>query len=148
PVDRRGVREAEVAVRAEDAHRRRLQHRRTQQDLVERELRVLARLAAAGEERLQRLRRELDDAVAFDSPRPATLEVAVTRREHAELHASGSVCTITSWISGRSRRIISSIRLACACASASAVAPPSPSVRYATSPSSVFRKRSSSGSAP
>ena len=46
-----------------------------QVDLGERVLGVLARAAAAGEERLQRLRGELDDAVAVDPPGPAALEL-------------------------------------------------------------------------
>ena len=45
-------------------------------------------VAAAGEERLQRLRGELDHAVALDAPRPAALERELLRREHAELHAA------------------------------------------------------------
>ena len=55
----------------EVAHRRRPLHRREQPHLVERVLGVLARVAAAGEERLERLRGELDHAVALDPPRPA-----------------------------------------------------------------------------
>src|SRR5581483_1916366 len=102
-------RELEVAGRAEDADRRRMQDRRPQDDVGERVLRVLACLSAAGEERLQRLRGELHDAAVLDSSRPAAREIAVPRREHAEPHARGSVWTITSAISGRSRRIVSSI---------------------------------------
>ena len=93
------------------------EHRRAQIDVGERVLGVLARRAAAREERLERLRGELDDPVAVDAPGPAALERELLRREHAEPH--GSVCTITSAISGRSRRIRSSISLARACASAS-----------------------------
>ena len=48
-----------------------MQDRRPQVDLVQRELGVLARLAAAGEEGLERLRRELDHAVALDAAGPA-----------------------------------------------------------------------------
>src|SRR5579862_1074876 len=55
---------------------------------------------------------------------------------------------MTSPISGRSARTRSSIRLARACASPSVVAPPTASVRYATRPSSVWRKRSSRGGPP
>ena len=97
--------------------RRRLKHRRAQVDVGERVLGVLARRAAAGEERLQRLRGELDHLVALDPPGPAALERELPRREHAELH--GSVWTITSAMSGRSRRIRSSISLARAWASSS-----------------------------
>ena len=100
-----------------------MEHRRAQHDVGERELRVLARVAAAGEERLQRLRGELDYAVALDAAGPAALEIVLRRTEHAELH--GSVCTITSEISGRSRRISSSTRLASACATESCVPPSS-----------------------
>src|SRR5262249_33836117 len=125
PVDGGAVREPEVAVALEDPHGRRMQHRRAQDDVFERKAVVLARLAAAGEERLQRLRGELDDAVVLDAPGPAARQIAVARREHAELHWRGSVCTTTSAISGRSRRIASSISLARACASASAESPPS-----------------------
>ena len=76
---------------------------------------MLARAAAAGEERLQRLRGELDDAIAVDPSGPAALEVGLPGTEHAESH--GSVWTITSAISGCSRRMSSSISLARAWAS-------------------------------
>ena len=109
---------------------------------------VLARGAAAGEERLQRLRGELDDPVAFDPARPAALRSRSLRREHAELHSRGSVCTTTSAISGRSRRIASSISARLRVRVGERRAAAEPSVRYATSPSSVCTKRSSSGSAP
>ncbi len=107
----------------------RVQHRRPDDDVLEREHVVLAGTAAAGEERLQRLRGELHDAVPLDAAGPAALEVAVFRREHAEPHASGSVCTITSVIPGRARRTASSIRLAWLCATASGVPGSSLSVR-------------------
>ena len=84
--------------------------------------------ASTGEERLQRLRGHLNDRVAFDDPRPAALELEVTRGEHAQLHY-GSVCTITSAMSGRARRMRSSISLARACASASGLAAARLSVR-------------------
>jgi hypothetical protein len=45
---------------------------------------MLASLAAAAEERLKRLRSELDHAVALDPARPAAFEVTILRREHAE----------------------------------------------------------------
>ena len=64
--------------------------RRAQLDVGERVLRVLACGAAAREEGLQRLSSELDDAIAVDAPRPATLESELPRREHAQLHAAGA----------------------------------------------------------
>src|SRR4029077_3511632 len=123
-------------VAVEDPHRRRMEHRRAEHDVGERVLAMLARVAATREVRLKRLRRELDHAVALDPAGPAALEVVLHRTEHAELH--GSVCTITSEISGRSRRISSSTRLASACATESCVPPSTRRVRYATSPSSVW----------
>src|SRR5215213_265633 len=215
-VDRRGVREVEGgelvplgrhfaaagdAARVRDvslegveiAYRRRPPHRGEQPHLVQRVLRMLARVAAAGEERLQRLRRELDHAVALDPPRPPS-NVVVEGSEHAKPHGArlspenvgsvdpsvvpqlrqrsaqppwpapparrptmagaacsapyGSVCTITSAIPGRSARMRSSIWLARACAAASGVPGSRDSVRYASRPSSLRRKRSSRGSAP
>ena len=65
-----------------------MQDRRPQVDVGERVLGVLARRAAAGEERLQRLRGELDHLVALDPAGPAALERELPRREHAELHGS------------------------------------------------------------
>ena len=64
-----------------------MQDGRAQVDIRKRVLGVLARRAAAGEERLERLRRELDHAVAFDAPGPASLERELLRSEHAELHS-------------------------------------------------------------
>src|SRR5207237_3529735 len=55
-------------------------------DFVERILGMPARDSTAGEERLQRLCRELDDGVALDDPRPAALELQIFRSEHAEFH--------------------------------------------------------------
>ncbi len=49
-------------------------NRRPQVDVGERVLGVLARIAATGEERLQRLGRQLDDPVALDPAGPAALE--------------------------------------------------------------------------
>ena len=63
----------------EDAHARRVQDRRAELDVGERVLGVLARAAAAREERLERLRSELDDAIAVDAPGPAALEVGLLR---------------------------------------------------------------------
>ena len=40
---------------------------------------MLARIAATGEERLQRLRRELDDPIAVDPPGPPPLELRPLR---------------------------------------------------------------------
>ena len=74
--------------RVEVADRRRPKHGRTQHDVGQRVLRVLAGLAAAGEERLERLRRELDHAVALDPAWPSPLEVELLRAEHAELHGA------------------------------------------------------------
>src|SRR5690348_10647017 len=98
-----------------------MEDRRAENHVLERVDVVLTGFAAAGEERLQRLGGELDHAVAVELPGPAALEVPVSRSEHAELHQPGSVWTTTSAMSGRSRRICSSMRLACACASARAV---------------------------
>src|SRR6266511_455957 len=134
--------------RVEVAYGRWVEDGRPKVDVGERILGMAARVPAAGEERLQRLRRELVDDAVLDQPRPAALEREVARCEHAEPHRYGSVCTITSAISGRSRRIRSSISLARACASASAVPGSRPRVKYASSPSSVRRKRSSRGRRP
>src|SRR5581483_5842947 len=137
---------------------RRPQHRRPQHDVGEGVLGVLPREAAAGEERLQRLRRQLDDPVALDPPGPPPFEVELLRREHAELHAAeptaadperyGSVWTITSATPGTSVRMRSSISLARACASASGAVGSRPRVRNTTSPSPVCRKRSARGGPP
>ena len=59
----------------EDADARRVEHGRAQVAVGQRVLGVLAGAAAAGEERLQRLGGELDDAVALDPARPAPLEL-------------------------------------------------------------------------
>src|SRR5438046_2058650 len=93
-------------------------HRREEAHLCQGVLGVCPRLAAAREERLQRLGGELDHPLALDPAGPAS-HLVLDRREHAELH--GSVCTMTSEISGRSLRIRSSISLARECASASEV---------------------------
>ena len=78
-LDRGRIGEAEVAGVVEDPHRRRMEHRRAEDDVGERVDRVLARSSAAGEERLQRLRRELDHRVAVDPSRPAALEILLHR---------------------------------------------------------------------
>src|SRR3954468_15159220 len=111
----------------EVAYRGRVQDGGTEVALGERILGVPPRASAAGEIRLQRLRCELHDRVTLDDPGPAAFELQVARREHAELH--GSVCTITSAMSGRARRIRSSISLARAWASASGLAASRPRVR-------------------
>jgi hypothetical protein len=72
----------------EVAHGRRMEHGRPEVDVGERVLRVMARRPTSREERLQRLRRELDDGVALDQPGPAALELQFARREHAESHGS------------------------------------------------------------
>ena len=113
---------------------------------VEGVLGVLAGRRAAGEERLQRLRGELDDVAAVDPARPAALELELARREHAELH--GSVWTITSATSGRARRSRSSTSLARACASASVAPGSRPSVTKATTPWPVRNSRSARGGPP
>src|SRR5436309_1867249 len=84
------------------AYRGRVEDRGEQPHLVEGVLGVLAGPAASGEEGLERLGRELNDAVAVDATRPAAREVAVPRREHAQAHvrsvrsASGacSLCSV------------------------------------------------------
>ena len=82
-------------------------------------------------------------------PFPSGLPGASLQLENLRFRAvQGSVWTITSAISGRSRRIRSSISLARECASSSLLVPSSASVRNATSPSSVRRKRSSRGGLP
>src|SRR5438105_3132251 len=154
----------------EVADRGRVEDRRSQVDLRERVFGVPPRAAAAREEGLERLRGELDHDVALEHARPAALQAVPLRAEHAELHLPisraerrdkldprkmrsifrgyGSVWTITSAMSGRSRRISSSILLAYACASESGLAGSSPSVRNAMSPSSVCRNRSLRGGDP
>jgi len=67
----------------EVAHGGGMEHGRAKVDVCDRILGVATRSAAAGEERLERLRRELDHGVALDDPRPATLELQILRSEHA-----------------------------------------------------------------
>src|SRR5919199_4117605 len=82
-----GARGADVLLEGvEVADGGRVQHGRAQVDLGERVLRVPSSLAAAGEEGLERLRRELDDDVALDDAGPAALEVVPLRAEHAQPH--------------------------------------------------------------
>src|SRR5262249_16915257 len=88
---------------------RRPRNRCEQADVLERVFVVFARRAAAGEEGRERLRSEVDDPVAFDHADPAP-GLAIARRKDTQPH--GSVWTITSAISGRSRRMRSSTSLA------------------------------------
>ncbi len=52
----------------------------------QRELGVLARGPAPGEERLQRLRGELDDTIAVDPADPPALHGVAEGMKHAEAH--------------------------------------------------------------
>ena len=120
PVDRGRVRERKSSP-VEDAHRRRMEDRRAEDDLGERVLGVLARLPAAGEERLQRLCGELDHPVAVDPARPAPLELASAGENMQSFTAVGSVCTTSRRRSpGAERGSAPRSRSARACASASA----------------------------
>src|SRR5262249_13160044 len=96
---------------------------REQPDVRQRILRVLARRAAAREERLQRLRCQVDDAVPVDAADPAALHRVSEGMEHAETHY-GSVCTTTSAIPGTALRPRSSIALARPGAAGGDPAPP------------------------
>ena len=78
------VREREAAGVLEEANCRRLEHGRAEKHVREWILRMLACRRAAGEERLERLSRELNDLVAVDSARPAALEIGFHWTEHAE----------------------------------------------------------------
>ena len=113
----------------------------------ERVLGVLARRAAAGEERLQRLRGELDRRGRRRSGRPSRAPSDARRDGTCRALTARCVPRRRRW-PGRHSRTRSSIALARPCASASEPALPSPSVRKATMPSSVRTKRSSRGSAP
>ena len=98
-----------------------MQDRRPRGDLVERVLRVLARRAAAGEERLQRLRGELDRRGRRRSG-PAS-RASSSRSFGLNMQSLTVRCgRLTSAISGSARRMRSSISLARAWASASALA--------------------------
>ena len=59
-----------------------MQNGRAELDVGERVFRVVTRGASTREERLQRLRRELDHGVAVDDPRPAPRELQLARSEH------------------------------------------------------------------
>ena len=85
-----GVRERERLLAVEDPHRRRVLDRHEQRHVPERVLRMLARAAAAEEERLQRLRREVEYPVTVDAADPAPLHRVVVRVEHAEAHRGHS----------------------------------------------------------
>jgi hypothetical protein len=70
----------------EVSYRRRVEHGREELDLLQPILGMLARLPAAREERLERLRSELNHPVAVDPPRPPPDQVVARRTEHAQLH--------------------------------------------------------------
>ena len=80
----------------EEPHRRRVLHGHEQGDVGERVLRMHARAAADEEERLQRLRGEVEHPVVLDAADPPAVERVVVRVEHAEAHRAYS-----TW-SGRS----------------------------------------------
>ena len=84
--DGRGVRERKRVLVLEDPHGRRVEHRREEAHLDQRVLGVLARRAAAREERLQGLRGEVDDPIAVDPADPTPLHRVVERMEHAQPH--------------------------------------------------------------
>ncbi len=88
------------------------------------------------------------EGTASQSPTSVPPQSRLTLRSGTSKPPHGSVWTITSTISGWSRRMRSSTSLARAWASASARSAAIASVRNATSPRSVTRKRSSRGSAP
>ena len=96
-------REVELPERREHPQPGRREHRRPELDVRERILGVLARGGAAAEERLQRLRRELDDPIAVDPPGPAALERRFRRREHAELHAGPAPLVAAASFCGQGR---------------------------------------------
>ena len=93
-LDRSRIREDEVAGVVEDPHRRRAEHGGAEHDVSEWILGVLAGHPAAGEERLQGLRGQLDHPLAVEPSRPAALEEGLLRAEHAQLHRSftGAPC--------------------------------------------------------
>src|SRR4029078_9199168 len=97
--------------------------------------RVPSRGPAHGEKRLQRLRREMDDAVVLDASDPPPLQRMADGMEHAE--PQGSVCTTTSATAGTALRTRASIALAWPCAWAREPARPRRNVRNTTMPSSV-----------
>ena len=70
-----------------------MQNRRAEVDVREGVLGVSPRLPAAGEERLECLRRELDHRVTLDDPGPPALERQLARREHAQPHEANSART-------------------------------------------------------
>src|SRR5207245_9093957 len=85
--------------RVEVAHRRRMEQRRPQLDVLEGVLRVSASGASTREIGLQRLRGELVDNAVLDQTRPPTLEVMALRGEHAEpqrlrLRVDDHVCDV------------------------------------------------------
>src|SRR5439155_21506529 len=114
------VRKLERDLTVEDADRRRIENRREQRHLVEPVLRVLARASAAEEERLQRLRGQVEHALAVDPADPPSLHRVVVRVEHAEPHRStDSIRSATTRVSpgdvsaltpGMARRATSGVR--------------------------------------
>ena len=82
----RRVCERERARALEDAHRRWVVDRREQGHLSARVDGVLARSTAAEEERLERLRRKVDHALAVHATDPAALHRLAGGMEHAEPH--------------------------------------------------------------
>ena len=104
-----------------------MEHRRAEDDLGERILRVLARRPPPVKNACSVCAASwitLSPSIRPGQPRSRSW----SRGENMQSFIAGSVCTTTSAISGRSRRISSSIRLASACAAAS-VSEPSRSVR-------------------
>ena len=118
--------------------------------------RVLASLPAPGEERLERLRGELDHAAALDPARPPALKVRAFRRKHSRTrrlasaattapvrHASGPARTL--------RALLGSYRLGAHACGAPRSVPPA-SARAPSEPSrtasSVSMKRTSLGGSP
>ena len=90
PHDRGRVREGERAFLVEDPDRRRMEDGRQQPHALERIDGVLPRGAAAREERLQRLGREVHDVVVLDPADPPALHRVVDGMEHAEPHQSAT----------------------------------------------------------
>ena len=109
---------------------------------------MLARRASAREERLQRLRGEMDDAVAVDASDPAALERVFERVEHAEPQASR--LRVHHHVGDRGHRAAHALldRARPAVRVRERPAPSSPSVRKTTMPSSVRTMRTSRAIAP
>ena len=162
PDDCGRVGEPKRAVVVEDAHRRRVLHGHEQGDVGERVLGVLARAAAAEEERLQRLRGEVKHAVAVDPADPPALERVVVRVEHAEAHRAYSTWNAQDRLGSSGLGVHDHLGDArdddpdplldpsrpSRAPSARLSAGSSASVRKTTSPSSVWRKRTARGGTP